>query len=557
MLCVAFLYTDGFPLASNPVGNISSGQVLQHERSARFVDNGCKYEEYQSYMKIDGGKSDKITGKDERRESNQFSLINTQGYELSHLGKADEVCSKRKNILDHSYGSFKGLTEDGCDSNEKIQDNSLKSGLSRLVPSVSFNNKILSAQSLVPQSQRKPSAVFRLSFKRRSCDAEETIEQCVDVSVCPKKIHHIAQHPELPKVKPNGKVVIVNIQLPTYPAAMFLGDSDGERMSLKMVDDETEKVKGFAKDSTVPFKERLKILTGVINPEDLGQSSAEKKLVHAYNDKPVLSRPRRNFYKGPNYFEIDLDIHRFSYISRKGLEFLEIMNQLDMVCIYVLALFLFFHCFKSYRHGFLLTRFLGLYRDEKEEFALEDSNGNLLFRVSDLFNPVLLFHLFLLEARCSLLDIYISAFPLRRASYYDHQVLLDYLISKDTGISCAEYLLRCLRKVYDSWSLFVEFLVGGQATNQSFCKKRKVSLGGSSSWGEDSLAPTKNHLTFLDDEPDEENENGCKHTQNGGQYFKEAKECLLSLKISIEGLHQKNLFPYNPNVLLNRYISLK
>ncbi|CAL2273609.1 unnamed protein product [Prunus armeniaca] len=94
--------------------------------------------------------------------------------------------------------------------------------------------------------------------------------------------------------------------------------------------------------------------------------------------------------------------------------------------------------------------------------------------------------------------------------------------------------------------------MGGQATNQSFCKKRKVSLGGSSSWGEDSLAPTKNHLTFLDDEPDEENENGCKHTQNGGQYFKEAKECLLSLKISIEGLHQKNLFPYDPNVLLNR-----
>ncbi|KAI5319435.1 hypothetical protein L3X38_039143 [Prunus dulcis] len=173
-------------------------------------------------------------------------------------------------------------------------------------------------------------------------------------------------------------------------------------------------------------------------------------------------------------------------------------------------------------------------QDEKEKVALEDSNGNLLFRVSDLFNPVLLFHLFLLELS------------------YDHQVLLDYLISKDTGISCAEYLLRCLRKVCDSWSLFVEFLVGGQATNQSFCKKRKVSLGGSSSWGEDSLAPTKNHLTFLDDEPDEENENGCKHTQNGGQYFKEAKECLLSLKISIEGLHQKNLFPYNPNVLLNR-----
>ncbi|CAL8128128.1 unnamed protein product [Prunus armeniaca] len=97
------IHGDGFPLASNPVGNISSGQVLQYEISARFVDNGCRYEEFQSYMKIDGGKSDKITGKDERRESNWFSLVSTKGYELSRLGKADEVCSKRKNMLDHSH----------------------------------------------------------------------------------------------------------------------------------------------------------------------------------------------------------------------------------------------------------------------------------------------------------------------------------------------------------------------------------------------------------------------------------------------------------------------
>lgn len=101
----------------------------------------------------------------------------------------------------------------------------------------------------------------------------------------------------------------------------------------------------------------------------------------------------------------------------------------------------------------------------------------------------------------------------------------------------------------------MECPLSGRAINRSSCKKRKVSLDGSSFCERDLFEPVKGcGGSFLEDESDDENEYDCKHTRG---YFEEAKECLLSLKISIESLNRKNLFPYNPNALLNRCVSLE
>lgn len=153
LLWVADLYADGFPIVGSTVGNIPCGQVLQYGRSTCFTDNRCQYEEYhESYVKVDGGNQDSLKGKDE----SGFALISTQGVGMSCLGK--------------SQGSFKGIKEYKHGLEEKPQENARKSGLLRLAPSVSFNDKTPNRPS------KRLSQIFRLSFKRRSCDIEDANE---------------------------------------------------------------------------------------------------------------------------------------------------------------------------------------------------------------------------------------------------------------------------------------------------------------------------------------------------------------------------------------------
>ena len=119
-------------------------------------------------------------------------------------------------------------------------------------------------------------------------------------------------------------------------------------------------------------------------------------------------------------------------------------------------------------------------------------------------------------------------------------------------------IIRCLRAVCDSWTSFVEFSWDEEVTNYTKFKKRKVLVdvldleGGESSvqreTDDSSLSLTKRCMR--------KDVYTSRQHQTTRLPFECAMECLLSLKSSLLNLHRKKLFPYNPDVLLRRYVNI-
>ncbi|KAI3726131.1 hypothetical protein L1987_65928 [Smallanthus sonchifolius] len=290
----------------------------------------------------DSGSDDDFTsvqGDDDPNQDDEISSCFWDSKENTPTkGEIEQVSPSNK--LGRSYSSYNG---------DKNQAQIRKPGAPHFLHSASFHDNITNTSNSGSQNLTGKPTVIKLAVKRTNAENLNGTRATEKFFYRPRAGFLI---PCCKDEKPTpgcwsaidpSNFTLRSEKYFNYAAQMFLSDSDGEGLSLvlyfklsetykketpaqfqesikSLVEDEMEKVKCFRKETIVAFRERLKIVVGVVNPDDLLSNSTERKLLHAYNEKPVLSRPQHNFFRGSNYFEIDLDIHRFSYIARKGLD---------------------------------------------------------------------------------------------------------------------------------------------------------------------------------------------------------------------------------------------
>eukprot|EP00455_Lapot_gusevi_P028449 TRINITY_DN3038_c0_g2_i2.p1 TRINITY_DN3038_c0_g2~~TRINITY_DN3038_c0_g2_i2.p1 ORF type:complete len:134 (+),score=27.72 TRINITY_DN3038_c0_g2_i2:151-552(+) len=72
-------------------------------------------------------------------------------------------------------------------------------------------------------------------------------------------------------------------------------------------------------EGSIQLQQKFKAITRVLNVQEARISSTAKPFVNKYNGTPFLTRPQHEFYLAPHYFEIDIDVHKFSFMARSAL----------------------------------------------------------------------------------------------------------------------------------------------------------------------------------------------------------------------------------------------
>lgn len=101
--------------------------------------------------------------------------------------------------------------------------------------------------------------------------------------------------------------------------------------------------------------------------------------------------------------------------------------------------------------------------------------------------------------------------------------------------------LRCLRLVTQCWHSFTDDSIYEAKIEKLNFKRQKTFNDANSSSGSSIEGPKLGSACH-------------KKSKNKHKLFLNAKACLLSLKRTLEDLHRKGLFPYNPKPLLKRFV---
>jgi len=158
------------------------------------------------------------------------------------------------------------------------------------------------------------------------------------------RVNHIAADFQMPKASVEfshshiPQFIVVNVQLPSTAPSMMSSETDGPGYQVvhyfEIAPETVEELKhpDTASEGTRlleeycmkaehddKFRGRFKVIGILRNPKDLNLPS----FITNYNGKPVLINKSGRLFRGPNYLEMDVNVHNFSYLAKKGLFYMQ------------------------------------------------------------------------------------------------------------------------------------------------------------------------------------------------------------------------------------------
>jgi hypothetical protein len=222
------------------------------------------------------------------------------------------------------------------------------------------------------------------------------VMELVDMKMyrCSKKMKHVCSELPFPDASSTAPApspssssgvfyFVLNVQVPDYAPAMWGGAEDGEGWSVimyfsmsgaqhaemmsnpqegwavllrRLIEAPVDDGDGKDKDAKA-IHDRVKLIAKIMNVGEIDLDSFTRGLVDSHNAQPVLSRPQHRFYKGHNYFEVDVDVHVFPFLALKGLHSLldRVKDMVIDVCV----------CLEGHSDDELPERALGCVRISK------------------------------------------------------------------------------------------------------------------------------------------------------------------------------------------------